>query len=238
MPPAGQSGLPDSLAQVVPEPFRYWTLRGEAARKSRSALIDSGFFTKDNVAFVDGVLQKVEVKVYRPDPHTLYAQLPDGGSKEGIEQVFDKFMPICKSVQEERYILAVVLEPRTAQSPDLQKEYYSAKTIRNAMYRFMEYVAKGLEGSQQYGAGIEHKRNVLGNPITANDKMLLVENYIAPITFKIVDPDGVEQTVNEGTWLQGWRLEPTTWSEYKSGIFKGLSIDGDCWKRKVKKVSK
>lgn len=235
MPPAGRSGLPESLERVVPEQFRYWTVRGEEARQRREQLIKSRFFTRDNVALVNGELRKVEIKLY--DPGVLHTEVVGEGSTAGLERMFDKIMPICKSVEDERYFLAVVLEPRTAVNPDLQKEYYTAKAIREGMYTFMEYVAKGLKGSREYGAGIEHARDLLQNPITTNDQLTLVENYIAPVDFSLIDPSGVPQQVMKDTWLQGWRASPQLWPDIKAGVYKGLSIDGFSMKRRRPRVT-
>lgn len=233
MPPAGTSGLPESLARVVPEELRYWTVKGVEAQKRRSALVSSGFFTQDNVAFVNGELRKVEVTLYDP---VLRTYVHGEGSTDGIDEVFNRVMPIRKSLEEERYFLAVVLEPKTAQNPDLQKEFYTAKAVREAMYSFMSYVAQGLSGSQKSGAGLMHARNMLDQPIATNDKLMLVENYCAPVDFEITDPDGNVQRIVKDTWLQGWRAEPDVWAGIKSGTFKGLSIDGNCKKTKYKKV--
>ncbi len=235
MPPSGRSGLPESLERVVPEQLRYWTVKGEEARQRRERLIKSRFFTRENVALVGGELRKVQIQLY--DPEVLHAQVDGEGSIEGLERMFDKVMPIRKSVDEERYFLAIVLEPRTAANPDLQKEYYTAKSIREGMYTFMEYVAKGIKNSREFGAGIEHKRDILQNPITSNDQLTLVENYIAPVDFSLIDPSGVEQKVFKDTWLQGWRATPQLWPDIKSGVYKGLSIDGFSMKRKRPRVT-
>lgn len=59
MPPDGVSALPVALEKVIPSEFRYWERTGDEARKSRDALVASGFFDRTSVAVVDGELAPV-----------------------------------------------------------------------------------------------------------------------------------------------------------------------------------
>lgn len=76
-PPEGASCLPRSLETVVPPEYRYWLLKGEDARRCREALIDSGFFSTNNVLLVEGELRRVVTKhfLYMP-PATVQKRDP------------------------------------------------------------------------------------------------------------------------------------------------------------------
>jgi hypothetical protein len=64
MPPDGKSGLPATLESAVPAEFRYWTKKGEEARKVRDALVDARVFTADSVKVVDGLFRHVTTKMF------------------------------------------------------------------------------------------------------------------------------------------------------------------------------
>lgn len=105
---------------------------------------------------------------------------------------------------DERYILGVVLEPDIV---DAQNDTYDAGTIRTAAHKFME----------DFGAvKLMHS----GEPI--NDKVKILESYIAPVDFTVGD-----QVVKAGTWLMAVKvLDDGLWSAAKSGELTGFSIGG------------
>lgn len=62
MPPDGQSAMPTALMKITPEEFRFWKHKGAKAREVRDALVESRFFTEDNVTMVNGEFARVEKK--------------------------------------------------------------------------------------------------------------------------------------------------------------------------------
>jgi len=104
---------------------------------------------------------------------------------------------------DERYILGVVLEPDEV---DSQGDMISAEEIRDAAHRYM----------QTHGnVGLQHQTFV-------NDKIKILESYIAPVGFEIGG-----QKVKQGTWLMAFRvLDDSIWKAIKSGLLTGLSIGG------------
>lgn len=104
---------------------------------------------------------------------------------------------------DERYILGVVLEPDEV---DSQGDMISAEEIRNAAHLYM----------QEHGnVGLQHQTFV-------NDKIKILESYIAPADFEIGG-----QKVKQGTWLMAFRvLDDSIWKAIKSGLLTGLSIGG------------
>jgi Putative phage serine protease XkdF len=241
LPPTGTSGLPASLAEVVPAEMRYWEARsfGEA-RKRHDVLARSGFFTPDNVRMVQGKLCKVVTYLYRPPaaaPEPEATEIGDGSDMDvGDEEVaksadfvFDRALPIRKACEEKQSFVAIVLEPRTAANPDLQGEYYNAEEIWKASKKFMQYVTKGIAGSRTNGLGLMHDG-------MANEKVQLIGNLVMPYDGKVTDPMGVEQVVPGGTWVQEWHVPHSdTWSDVKKGTLRGLSIEGVALKIKRKK---
>ena len=59
--PASGSGLPASLEAAVPPAYRYWKA-GERAREVRDALVESGFFTSENIGVVNNQLTRIVTK--------------------------------------------------------------------------------------------------------------------------------------------------------------------------------
>lgn len=104
---------------------------------------------------------------------------------------------------EMRFALAPVLEPETT---DGQGDIYDAPEIEAAAHRFM---------ADFRNIGLMHKGII-------NDRVKLVESYIAPVDFEI---NG--QAVKAGTWLMGLRfLDDELWQAAKDGELTGLSIGG------------
>jgi len=104
---------------------------------------------------------------------------------------------------EERYILGVVLEPDEL---DSQNDTISAEEIRRAAHRYME---------EHGNVGLQHQ-------VFVNDKIKILESYIAPTDLNIGG-----QTVKKGTWLMAFRvLCDSIWGAIKDGTLTGLSIGG------------
>jgi len=105
--------------------------------------------------------------------------------------------------EDERYILGVVLEPDEV---DSQGDTISAEEIRRAAHGYMEKFGN---------VGLQHQTFV-------NDKIKILETYLAPVDFQIGD-----ETVKAGTWLMAFRiLDDSIWKAVKEGLLTGLSIGG------------
>jgi hypothetical protein len=101
----------------------------------------------------------------------------------------------------------VVLEPRTADNPDTDGDWYTAEDIETAAHGFLEAVAKG-EG----GADLMHQDEGEG-PLVG----IPVESYIAPIDFTWGEGDHLE-LVKAGSWVMGvYYPDASIWA----GIVKG-----------------
>lgn len=139
---------------------------------------------------------------------------PDAAlEKAGAQQI-----TIFKT-EEERYVLGVVLEPTDGKDgaelkPDSQKDIYSKAEVRQAAHRFME---------EFRNVGLMHRTLV-------NGRVKILESFVVPEGtggFKLTDPEGVVQKVQEGTWLLGLRIaDDELWEQVKSGALGGLSIGG------------
>lgn len=114
----------------------------------------------------------------------------------------DREIPILKA-EEERIVYGVVLEPDEV---DAQNDTIDAEEIRNACHLFME----------EHGTlGLQHKEAI-------NGKVKLLENYIAPVSFKVSG-----EKVKKGTWLMMWRVvDDELWAAVKAGDITGFSIGG------------
>ncbi len=118
--------------------------------------------------------------------------------------------PVTKNVtllkssnDEQRYVLGVVLEPETV---DAQADIYSADEVRKSAHIFM---------AQFRNAGLQHQTLV-------NDKVRIVESYLAPVDMEL---NG--QVVKSGTWILGVIVDDDKiWADVKSGKITGFSIGG------------
>ena len=116
---------------------------------------------------------------------------------------------------EERYILGVVLEPDPlGGAGDKQGDTYTAETVRAACHGYMER-------HTNHPMKVQHK-----GPVVTGQKLVLLENYIAPIDMMI---EGV--AVKAGTWLMAVRvIDDALWTAVKEGRITGFSIGGDAIK--------
>ena len=109
-----------------------------------------------------------------------------------------------------RYALGIVLEPETT---DAQGDVYSSDEIRKAAWGYMVSFRN---------VGLMHKGLV-------NQKVSLVESYLAPIAMTI---EG--STIKAGTWLMGLNVhDDALWDQVKKGGLTGLSIGGFAAKNPV-----
>jgi|WetSurMetagenome_2_1015567.scaffolds.fasta_scaffold67518_1 DNA adenine methylase len=112
---------------------------------------------------------------------------------------------VCKAeeIGEERYILGVVLEPDTV---DSQGDIYTAETIRQTAYLFMEAYEN---------IGLQHSGLI-------NDKVKILESWIQRDSTLLND-----QPIKAGTWMLAVRvLDDELWAKVKDGSITGFSIGG------------
>ena len=130
----------------------------------------------------------------------------------GLEEVLptlsgpkDLGLRVCKadSTTEERYVLGIVLEPDTV---DSQGDIYTAETIRQSAYLFME----------EYGnIGLQHSGLI-------NDKVKILESWIQREDTMIGG-----QAVKAGTWMLAVHvIDDELWAKVKDGRITGFSIGG------------
>ncbi len=116
-----------------------------------------------------------------------------------------------KAEGDEHYVLGIVLAP---DEMDAQNDVYSADEVRKASERFMEH---------HRNMGLMHKGHV-------NDKVQIVENYLAPADFNLGDT-----LVKKGTWMMACRInDPDLWAAVKSGELTGFSIGGSAIRQPTK----
>lgn len=68
MPPDGYSAMPVALEKATPDQWRYWEHKGSEAQRIRDDLVESGFFTRENIKLVDNQFRRVFAKLYLDDP--------------------------------------------------------------------------------------------------------------------------------------------------------------------------
>lgn len=118
----------------------------------------------------------------------------------------------AEQAPDERYVMGVVLEPLD-RTPDAQNDVYDAPTIRKTAHLFM---------SDFRTIGLMHKG-------TINDKVKILESYIAPCDF---DVNGA--VVKAGSWILAARVvDDELWKACKSGELTGWSIGGTAIRKPV-----
>jgi len=225
---AGDGGpaMPATLAEVVPEELRFWKL-DSGAQEARQELCDSGIF-KGAVLIVDGLFRRAVTKLYLDTDHTVSkAGLPEPSSdtrKLGSHQParLSKVrlrLPAEKAEgEDEQFILGIVLEPNDGDGgapldPDTQSDIYSAEEIRETAHKFM---------AERQHIGLMHKEII-------DDKVQILESFIAPVDFKVTDPGtGKTEKVRKGSWLLAMRiLDKGMWEAIKRGELDALSMGGN-----------
>ncbi len=104
---------------------------------------------------------------------------------------------------DERYVLGVVLEPETV---DKQQDIYSHDEVRNTAHQYLV---------ESRTIGLMHRGEI-------NEKVQVLESYLAPVDFDIGG-----EPVKKGSWLLGVRvLDDALWAAVKRGDLTGFSIGG------------
>lgn len=78
--PVQKSYLPSSLEALIPAECRWWSC--ENSREVHKKFVDSGFFTADNLALIDGEYSRITTKLYKADN-----ELPVLGSIDILEDL-------------------------------------------------------------------------------------------------------------------------------------------------------
>lgn len=107
---------------------------------------------------------------------------------------------------EKRIVMGEVLIPDEV---DQQDEIYDADVIENAAHGWMINSQKrGIQHTETGGA--------------VNEKVSLVESYIAPVEFEL---NG--RVIKQGTWIVGYKInDDDLWEDVKAGKYTGFSIGG------------
>ena len=87
MPAQGESGLPESLAKVVPLSLRYWDMQGEAARVARDKLVSSGLFLENLIKVVDGQMRLCVERLFLFEPDEAQKNHPPEARFDAIKRV-------------------------------------------------------------------------------------------------------------------------------------------------------
>lgn len=120
---------------------------------------------------------------------------------------------IVKSDGAQQLAYGVVLEPRTADNPDTQGDWYTAEDIEKAAHGFLERVAKG----EAWGDLMHDEVSQIGFP---------VESFIAPVDFVLGDGAKVE-VVKAGSWVIGMHYpDPAIWDLVQKGELAAFSVGG------------
>lgn len=136
-------------------------------------------------------------------------------SDEGEACDFKLYAPIFKAEddEDERIFFAIVLEPypKNAEEGDGEGDIYTRKDIEFAAHYWME----------NFGSvGLMHETLI-------DDKVSVLETYLAPISFTVKRYNGNEKKVKKGTWLLKLRInDDDLWTDVKDGELTGLSIGG------------
>ncbi len=124
----------------------------------------------------------------------------EGGEDPGFRRMY-----VAKDAggTELRMAMGVVLEPDEV---DAQNDTISAETIRKAAHGFMAHYQN---------MGLQHK-------MLANDKVQLLESYIAPVDMEV---NG--DRIKAGSWVMATKYnDDELWAAVKAGGFTGYSIGG------------
>lgn len=155
-------------------------------------------FSGDCIPLFDEVLRPVQ-KIEKVE-----IENEEDVSKLG-EKKFERqvpIVPVLKAKADEHIVYGIVYEP---DEEDSQGDEANAEEIRKAAYQFMEEV-------QTFK--VMHKGS--------NVRVRILENYIAPVDFKI---EG--KSVKKGTWVLVTRiLDKKIWKAIKKGKLTGYSMAG------------
>lgn len=126
-----------------------------------------------------------------------------------VEKQVEVVATIAKRDEPRQVAFGVVLEPRSADAPDLQGDYYDERDVEDAAYGFMAEVTKGSGFSDVMHDGVTRA----GYP---------VESFIAPVDFTLGD-----QHVAKGSWVIGMHYpDKDIWDGIVKGRYSAFSVGG------------
>jgi len=128
----------------------------------------------------------------------------------GEEVSFDA--EVLKSSEEERTTTAVVYPAMPDGWSDTQKDWMAKESIREMAHQFMM-------NSRRYD--IHH--TILDVP---PNEAIVVESWLAPVSFNWSLPSGVTKSINEGDWIVTTKYGTSLWPRVKSGEINAYSIRG------------
>lgn len=142
----------------------------------------------------------------KENDETTKKGLTNGNSKAnkkmmGKQEIKKQIEFISKNAAKQ-IVYGVVYEPDVE---DADGDWASAEDIEKACHKFMAYYQN---------ISLMHKMLV-------NDRVKIVENYIAPVDFELGD-----ETVIKGSWVQGLQCDDEVWKKIESGEITGLSLGG------------
>jgi hypothetical protein len=125
--------------------------------------------------------------------------------------------------EEERYVLAIVLEPNDGSDnaiidPDANGNIYSNEEVRNACHWYAENGGKKgfMHGLEQYDGYLIEKDD---------QSVVLLENYVMPIDVPPCTIAPEQELIKKGTWMVGFRVnDDDIWGKVKSGEVSGVSV--------------
>lgn len=124
-----------------------------------------------------------------------------------IEKPVEKQITFYKKDKDQQIVFGVIYSPDEIDSQD---DMAHAEDIQKASYKFME-------GDQHIK--IYHD----GHPIKAK----VIESFIAPIDYSMIDISGVSQHIKKGSWLLGVKIyNKDVWNMVKNGSLLGFSMGG------------
>jgi hypothetical protein len=120
-----------------------------------------------------------------------------------------------KADDDKQIVYGIVYEP---DEEDTQGELATAEEIEKACHEF----TKG-----DMLIKLRHKGDAI-------DTAKVVETYIAPVSFAIIDPWGDKQVIKKGSWIVAAHIEDVKlWKRVKDGEFNGFSMGGTAHKEPV-----
>lgn len=138
--------------------------------------------------------------------------------KEETKNVSLRF-DICKQDEEKRLVYGPVLVPENF---DLQDDIISKEEIEKANHNYMVKLNFREDPEFLKSLGLNDKSRRGFMHVEMNRKIALVENYIAPVDFKMG-----ERSITAGTWVMAVKVfDDEIWNLVKAKRITGFSIGG------------
>jgi len=190
---------------IAEKPYDDWTLKDVLTYFVRIARAIGFEFNSPKVGTKD--YMSPFWQTYRA---SLKIRVPPEGKVTEItkmpKQLTKQIKVIVKS-EDEMICTGIVYEPDII---DSQSDFTDALEISKACY---DYIVNARR------IHLNHSGKVV--------KSEILENFIAPVTYDIVSPDGTITTVKKGGWILSLRIkDQQIWEKIKAGELNGLSMAG------------